>query len=254
MDKKSYIVAPIEVKEEGDQGIVKAVIATLNVIDKDGDVTLPGAFGDQRVKLSAWGHNWGALPVGKGIISEKGDEAHFDGQFFLDTAAGRDHFTTVKNLGDLGEWSYGFEVKTADRGDFEGTDVRFLRLMECFEASPVMRGAGIDTRTTVIKAENGEEKAWRTLEVGEHTDFLTEEVKALLARYQSVIDDLESEGRLLTGSKRDRLFTLSELWPSVGDKIAELLKRTEQPTPEFLLGLRDEMERIGARIERLGVS
>lgn len=35
------------------EGSVKAVFSTLNVIDKDGDVTLPGAFSEERVNIAA---------------------------------------------------------------------------------------------------------------------------------------------------------------------------------------------------------
>ena len=71
MDKKVYTTTGLELKQEGDQGLVRAVFATLNVIDEDGDVTLPGAFGEQSVKLASWGHNWGELPVGRGRIFEE---------------------------------------------------------------------------------------------------------------------------------------------------------------------------------------
>ena len=89
MDKKVYRSTGLELKQEGDQGLVTAVFATLNVIDEDGDVTLPGAFGEQSVKLASWGHGWGELPVGRGRIFEEDEKAGFDGRFFLDTMAGQ---------------------------------------------------------------------------------------------------------------------------------------------------------------------
>jgi hypothetical protein len=53
-----------------EKGAVRAIISTMNVVDHDGDLVLPGAFGQQRVIISAYGHgSWqGALPVGKGRI------------------------------------------------------------------------------------------------------------------------------------------------------------------------------------------
>src|SRR3990172_3589 len=71
MDKKVYRSTGLEFKQEGDQGLVTAVFATLNVIDEDGDVTIPGAFGEQSVKLAAWGHGWDKLPVGRGAIRRR---------------------------------------------------------------------------------------------------------------------------------------------------------------------------------------
>lgn len=272
MDKKTYTAAAAV--KDADQGLVQAEFATLNVVDLDGDVTLPGAFGEQRVKLAAWGHKWGDLPVGKGGISEQGVKAVFDGQFFLDTMSGKEHFLTVRNLADQQEWSYGFEVEEAVRKgnpDFDelltagaftapqANDVwRFLTKLKVFEVSPVMRGAGINTRTTGLKdADEDEEEEtkdtpWRGHGLSKHADFVIEEAQAFVERCQSVTDQLDQEGRLLSGSKRDRLHELGKQLESVRDEIAALLKRTEHPTPERLLGLLEEARRTEERIARLG--
>ena len=37
-------------------GEVRAVFATLDVVDSDGDVIRPGAIGDQEVLISSYGH------------------------------------------------------------------------------------------------------------------------------------------------------------------------------------------------------
>jgi phage head maturation protease len=141
--------------KDADQGLVSAVFATLNVVDADGDVTLPGAFEDgAEVRISAFGHaSWGgALPIGKGRIREQGDEAILDGQIFLGTTHGRDHFETLKEMGSLMEWSYGFDILEASDGEHtSGEKVRFLRKLKVHEVSPVMLGAGVDTRTLAVK-------------------------------------------------------------------------------------------------------
>lgn len=138
-------------------GTVQAVFATMNVIDKDGDVTLPGAFADgEKVRISAYNHkSWdGALPVGRGEIHEQGDLAIFDGKFFMDTTAGRETFIVVKELGELCEWSYGYDEMDSSDGVFGPDDrkVHFLRSLKVHEVSPVILGAGIDTRTIAAKA------------------------------------------------------------------------------------------------------
>src|SRR3990170_517626 len=189
MDKKVYRSTGLELKQEGDQGLVTAVFATLNVIDEDGDVTLPGAFGSQEVKLAAWGHDWGSLPVGRGSIREEGDKALFDGQFFLDTEAGREHFTTIKHLAELQEWSYGFKILERAEGEHEGRPVRFLKRMKVWEVSPVMVGAGVDTMTVDIKGDKvalgvhttekaPEDTAWSRPTLSEFTDQAWEELSA----------------------------------------------------------------------------
>ena len=141
-----------------DKGEFSAVFATFNVIDKDGDVTLPDAF-DHGAELvvSAYQHgSWtGALPVGKGRIRVTDAEAIVDGQFFMDTTAGRDTFAVVKALSEsgMGEWSYGFDTLLSDYGTFEGREVQFLKKLKVHEASPVMVGAGVNTRTLAVKAQ-----------------------------------------------------------------------------------------------------
>lgn len=141
-----------------DLGEVEAVFSTFNVVDKDGDVTLPGAFREgQEVVISAYGHeSWfGVLPVGKGVIRATKTEAILEGKFFLDTTAGRDTFTVVKNLAEagLGEWSYGYDIEESELGKHEDQDVQFLKALNVFEVSPVLRGAGVDTRTLATKSD-----------------------------------------------------------------------------------------------------
>ena len=150
----------VEIKD-ADKGEITAVFATLNVIDSDGDVTLPGAFqAGAKVRISAYGHkSWeGVLPVGKGSIREIGNEAVLDGRFFLDTAAGADTFRVVKALGEDGlqEFSYGYDASEFSFGDFEGRQVRFLKRLLVHEVSPVLLGAGVGTRVLAAKGRRGD--------------------------------------------------------------------------------------------------
>jgi len=153
MNKKVY-QAPIELKEsETDQpGSFKAVFSTFNVVDLDGDVTLPGAFTDgQKVRIAYWGHRWHDLPVGRGVIHADEEKAWVDGVFFLDTEAGQETYRTVKNLEDLQEWSYGFDIIESESAVVDGTPVRLLKKLTVYEVSPVLLGAGIGTQTVAIK-------------------------------------------------------------------------------------------------------
>ncbi len=152
--KRKTFTAPLELKAEGDgeRGEFKAVFATLNVVDHHGDVTMPGAFEKQEVVVEPWNHDW-TLPAGKGVIKADDSEAWIEGQFFLDTNAGRENYQTVKNLGALAEWSYTFDIIEADRGQHAGEEVRFLKKMDVVGVGPVTRGAGIDTRTVAIKSQ-----------------------------------------------------------------------------------------------------
>jgi len=156
MEKKTY-TGNIELKGEGDPGEFTATFSTFNVIDKDGDVTLPGAFTEgQKVRISYWGHRWQDLPVGKGEIHSDETKAWVDGKFFLDTEAGLETYKTVKNLEDLQEWSYGFDIVESELGKFQDEDVQYLKALDVHEISPVFLAAGIGTMTTSIKSEKEE--------------------------------------------------------------------------------------------------
>ena len=165
MERKRLVL-----KDSDQQGRVEAVVATLNVKDHDGDVILPGAFEDgQQVRISAYNHaSWGdSLPVGKGTVHEQDQEAIFQGEFFLGTTLGKDTYEVVKELGELGEWSFGFDIRPGaeKRGEHQGERVRFIGPLDdgtpgidTHEVSPVLLGAGIGTRTLAVKGQGGAQK------------------------------------------------------------------------------------------------
>lgn len=247
METKTYM-GGLEIKQDGDQGLVSNEFATLNVIDKDGDVTLPGAFGEQRVRLAAWNHgSWmgglNALPVGKGQIHEDADKAVFGGEFFLNTETGREHFNTVKGLGDLQEWSYSFNITDSGEGEFEGQQVRFLKRMEVIEVAPVLQGAGIGTRTVDIKAAE-DTQGWT---YSDHAEHVLASVQAFVERTGSLADLRAKEGRGLPEAHRDRLTGLLGDVAGLKDAIEELLTKTE-PEREKALRLFIEFQRTLAGV------
>lgn len=150
-------VFALEIKD-ADKGLIEATFSTFGVKDHDKDVTLPGAFEDgAKVAISAYGHrSWmGEMPVGRGKIRVEGDRAILDGKFFMSTDRGRETFETVKQMGDLQEWSYGFDVLETGEvtQDLREKGVRrVLKKLKVFEVSPVLRGAGIGTGTLVAKS------------------------------------------------------------------------------------------------------
>jgi hypothetical protein len=156
MPVRKEFKSTIRIKDAA-KGEVSAVFSTFNVIDKDGDVTPPDAIQDGApIVVSAYGHqSWaGMLPVGKGVIRTTESEAIADMQFFMDTSHGADAFNTVAELAKsgLGEWSYGFDILDAAPGVFDGKDVLFLNAVKVHEVSPVMEGAGVNTRTLATKS------------------------------------------------------------------------------------------------------
>jgi hypothetical protein len=147
------------------KGTVSAVFSTFNVIDKDGDLTLPGAIKDgTQVVISAYGHQShnGVLPVGKGIIRTTNTEAVLDGQFFLGTQHGRETFEVVKALSEAGlqEWSYSLQNvkrRAVSEGGQHYYVIEDIGLIK--EVSPVLIGSGVNTRTLTAKSATGADLA-----------------------------------------------------------------------------------------------
>jgi hypothetical protein len=157
----------LDVKDEA-KGEVEAVIATLNTVDRDGDVILSDAIkSGSRVILSSYGHNTvgslfgdgGTFPAGKGKIIIDENKAVFQGHTFMDMQIGRDTLSMLKHMGADQEWSFGFRVIGSEVPDEtwrkRGAE-RILTKLDCFEVSPVLIGAGVGTRTVSAKAADEE--------------------------------------------------------------------------------------------------
>lgn len=145
------IRASLQLKQAASEGDVIAVFSVLNVQDDEGDVVLPSFFTDgQAVPMAGFGHDW-TQPIGKGTIRVFPDRAEFHGRFLTETARGREHYETVKAMGDLQEWSFGFRILESERGVFDEQPARFLRRGEIYEVSPVLVGANRQTYTAAIK-------------------------------------------------------------------------------------------------------
>ena len=141
------------------EGKVEAVFSVFNEIDSDGDVVRPNSiksgYGDKGVAM-VWGHDWKDV-IGRGEIVQDNDKAVFKGQFIMDTERGRDAYNVVKAMGDLQQWSFGYEVVDSEKGLFQSKDgeleqeVRFLNDVKVWEVSPVLVGANQNTYTIGVK-------------------------------------------------------------------------------------------------------
>lgn len=152
MERKSGV----ELKQLDEEGTGLARIATLGVIDADGDLTVKGAFGEQRVQVLPT-HDWGSVPLGKARVFEKGNEALAEFKLNLETVVGKDWHAALRfdlaNGEPIQKWSYGFSVEEAS---FEERDdvgrVRILEKVKVHEVSPVVVGSGVGTGTLAIKS------------------------------------------------------------------------------------------------------
>lgn len=157
-DVEIKTLGAFEIKD-AEKGEVEAIIATLGVMDKDGDIIREDAIkSGAKVKMSAYGHDamWGEMPVGKGALAVKGDKVVFNGKLFLSTDRGREVFNVLKEMGSDQEWSFGFRVtgwEAPKEEDRQKGVFRILTKLDAFEVSPVIRGAGVGTRTVTVKEE-----------------------------------------------------------------------------------------------------
>lgn len=162
MNFKARKAVEFSLSEDGDVEVAYAGLGDpadqkASDIDKDQDVSLIGSMPvGKEVPISSYAHaSWpergGRLPVGKGKIEERGKIAVLRGRFFTDTTTGRDTYLTVKGLGDLQEWSFGYDVLDGGPGTWDGREVNLNAKYDVHEVSPVLIGAGTDTRTLAIK-------------------------------------------------------------------------------------------------------
>lgn len=239
-DYKRLKLADFKATDEA--GTFRATFSTFNVVDKDGDVTLPGAFKEgQEVRIAQWGHAWHLPVVGKGVVHADEEKAWVDGAFFIDMIAGNETYKSVKGLGSLQEWSYGYEIEEYSFGKFADEQVRFLKALNTIEISPVMLGAGIGTQTDAIKSG---------LSLGDESDAVLAAVKGLSSRLRSLAELRGKEGRSLSTANVSRLKGHRDALSAIVADLDELLANGD---PKGLtMAEIIEIEKVRARL--LGVA
>lgn len=229
--EKIYKTFKVDLAKEikTDEGTGSAKIATLNVIDHDGEVIVPGAFGEQHVNVMP-AHERTAPRLGKAILKEADNIAIADFKFNLDKDAitAREWFSSLKfdaNNGEpLQEWSFGFDVIDAENGEFEGKSVRFLKSLRVFEISPVLRGAGIDTGTLSIK----EKKNQTFKEEMEKALTSLGDVKAIIERTKSLAVLRAEKGQGLSNEKQDQLKSIDKTLVELSEDCKAILFKVNE--------------------------
>ena len=211
--------AALEEKAGGEPGSVQAVFSTFGVVDSDNDIVLASVFTDGQPVPMTWSHRW-EMPVGKGLVRVREGDALFDGSFFIETDAGQEAYKTVKAMGALQEWSWGFRVVDAAYEQRDQKLVRLIKRAEVFEVSPVLVGAGVGTYTEAIKGHAA---------YADEGETVLATVEAFIGRSRSLADLRRKEGRVLSDANRKRLSSLLESLQAVGADIEDLLRTTEQP-------------------------
>jgi HK97 family phage prohead protease len=209
------------------EGKVEAVFSVFNEIDSDGDVVLPNSiksgYGDKGVAM-VWAHDWKDV-IGRGEIVSEEDKAVFKGQFIMDTERGRDAFNTVKAMGDLQQWSFGYEVMESENGTFEKdgkeeVEVRYLKDVKVWEVSPVLVGANQNTETVLVK-EVGEKDTVEKEQTGKR---FNEDVDELLIKLSAVL----KRAKELTALRLSKEKTLSESSTGILEDLQDNLQEVYQ--------------------------
>ncbi len=222
----------VELKDLDDEGAGLARIATLEVVDADGDFTKRGAFGEQHVLVLPT-HQWGSVPLGKARVFEKGDGAFAEFQLNLETIIGKEWHAALKfdfaGGKSIQKWSYGFSVKESS---FEERDdvgrVRVLEAIIVHEVSPVVVGSGVDTATVAVKASKSFEA---------QLDAVMTEIDDIAGRAASIMKLRMVEGRGLSTARLEQIAELKT-------RLDEIIEACREISPE-------EAGRLLARFEAI---
>lgn len=234
MDRKFFTPAEFKLDESG---AIRVAFAQLNVTDHDGDILEPGVMPTKDVVMGAYGHTvWdGILPTGKGTIREEDEWAVLSGQFNLDSTIGRDTYSTVKFLGPLQEWSYGYKATNPRYETRDGKQVRIFTPggLDVFEVSPVLKGAGVDTHTMAIKSGGLDPD----LPFADHTAWILGHVKAYLDRFDDRAELRTKEGGPMAGATLEELAAMDDMLMTVHGRMRDLMAANQPPKaldPELL--------------------
>lgn len=203
-----YKKSPIELKEEGDKRYLEAVFSLFDTIDSDNDITKSGAlksgYEGNKVPL-VWNHEWSKV-IGRGVIESDNQKAVFKG-YFLDTQAGKEAYETVKQMQDMQQFSYGFQVmdsETSTAKDSKGDEipVRVLKDVKVWEVSPVLVGSQQNSFVQALKSglDTMEEDPEEEEKIDDHdTEFeeVTEEKRALGDDLYTTMEEAEKRAEEL---------------------------------------------------------
>ena len=228
------------------EGKVEAVFSVFNNVDSDGDVVLPNSLksfkGLEGEVPMVWSHKW-ENPIGKGRIVQDDDKATFKGEFIMSSESGKEAYEIVKAMGDLQQWSFGFQVDDAEQGTFQkdgqSQEVRYIKSATVFEVSPVLVGANQSTYTVAVKEQK--EKDVKDVESGLR---FTDEADNVLITINNFIDrakELTSlrikKGKSLSKSAQDSLMQIQDRIQEVYNDLDSILglgeEEAEQPKDDI---------------------
>lgn len=184
----------LERKRAASHGSATVLVATLGVVDRDGDIVLPGALANREAIVSRFNHAAvrGADPVGSARLEERGERLlghvqYDDGDACRAVAAAKP------------DWSVGYVVlQRRDPTPSERAQgaKRVIQRWQIDEVSPVDQGAGIGTGTLACSCKGvcgcGSGPASRPMSEADYTKLL-DDVKATSLRVNAALAELGVE-------------------------------------------------------------
>lgn len=224
-----YKSTPLEIKAEGDEGVVAGMFSIFGNVDDGGDIIHKGAFTKtiqqrgNRVKVF-YMHLWDRLIAPPPDVLKETDTGLFAQlNLVLDSFWGKEAWTLIK-AGALTEGSIGYESMPA-RVDFDDDGNRNLREVKLFEISPVPLGMNPLTAIRAIKA--GE------LPSESHLSVIT-----------GILDEIQ-EGRMFVTVEPKELIPVRDTLAALADTINEKLSAAAPvPDPSALLAARYRMVKL----------
>lgn len=160
MNTKTF--GDVTMKAVSDTGAVSAVIATIGVVDRDGDVMMDGCLpAPVKVTISPYNHAlWsvgtpGIVPLGYGEFKQDGDHLVFSGQFNMDIQAAREAHADIKMAMEYGvntEWSFSLQDKVVEQVKVNGVAGNGIKSFAPREVCRVVQGASVGSGTTAVKS------------------------------------------------------------------------------------------------------
>lgn len=232
-----------EIKQTGGDGSFEAVIATLDVVDADGDIILPGAFQNAIVSVLP-AHDSRSVPLGKAKMEDRGNKAVAVGQFNLDVGAAKDWHSALKfgleNGPSIQEWSFAFRIIESSMDTRDGEDIRILEKLDVIEVSPVLRGSGVDTGTLNAKTRFADQLA-STLQAVEDT---LERAKAIAGLRAS-----NAKPKTLSDGHKARINAMREKFEEIQTVLSGPVEKDGPEMPALADSLSSEAARLGVDID-----
>lgn len=198
-------------------GTAKFSICTEGEVDRDGDMFKAGALELEREKATMVSFQHNQEPAGVWTMSRSGGDVYANVEF-LDTEAGQDTRKYLEKMGDSAQFSFRARSDAWNYMD-EGYGIVFDKAT-VYEASPVMMGAGNDTRLESIKSRR---EADKVADVDTSTETV-DTLKAIQTANEQSAETVKAVGETLTA--------VSETLTAVGETMTAVKDAVAKPEPK----------------------